>query len=158
MDSFFLWPKTMFGGRKQSFWSLSFLNWQKAKVLLKLEFDTEDQVLLILECCMKGWFENLAREEPALYGEPAPGICIHIWLIMWLSTICIFIFSALLCFFVKRKPLMIFRINNEIQVFIFYNLICIKPFFLCSQIFSKFFLNIYFSLHLMIKKWAKRRK
>ena len=37
--------KTMFGGRIQSFWTLSFLNWQKAKVLLKLEFDTEDQVL-----------------------------------------------------------------------------------------------------------------
>ena len=33
----------MFGGRKQSF---CFLNWQRAKVLLKLEFDTEDQVLL----------------------------------------------------------------------------------------------------------------
>ena len=33
----------MFGGKKQSF---CFLNWQRAKVLLKLEFDTEDQVLL----------------------------------------------------------------------------------------------------------------
>ena len=32
----------MFGGKKQSF---CFLNWQRAKVLLKLEFDTEDQVL-----------------------------------------------------------------------------------------------------------------
>ena len=41
----FFRPKTMFGGRKQSFWTLSFLNWQRAKVLLKLEFDTEDQVL-----------------------------------------------------------------------------------------------------------------
>ena len=27
---------------------------------------------------MKGWFEKLAREEPALYGEPAPGVRIHI--------------------------------------------------------------------------------
>ena len=35
----------MFGGREQSFWTLSFLNWQRAKVLLKLEFDTKDQVL-----------------------------------------------------------------------------------------------------------------
>ena len=35
----------MFGGRKQGFLSLSFLNWQRAKVLLKLECDTEDQVL-----------------------------------------------------------------------------------------------------------------
>ena len=26
---------------------------------------------------LKGWFEKLAREEPALYGEPAPGILIH---------------------------------------------------------------------------------
>ena len=41
----FFRPKTMFGGRKQSFGTLSFLNWQMAKVLLKLEFDTEDQVL-----------------------------------------------------------------------------------------------------------------
>ena len=41
----FFRPKTTFGGRKQSFWTLSFLNWQRAKVLLKLEFDTEDQVL-----------------------------------------------------------------------------------------------------------------
>ena len=32
----------MFGGRKQGF---CFLNWQRAKDLLKLEFDTEDQVL-----------------------------------------------------------------------------------------------------------------
>ena len=39
----------VFGGRKQSFWTLSFLNWQRAKVLLKLEFDTEDQVLLSLK-------------------------------------------------------------------------------------------------------------
>ena len=43
LDSFFFRPKTMFGERKQSF---CFLNWQRAKVLLKLEFDTEDQVLL----------------------------------------------------------------------------------------------------------------
>ena len=35
----------MFGGRKQSF---CFLNWQRAKVLLKLELDTEDQVLLLI--------------------------------------------------------------------------------------------------------------
>ena len=35
----------MFGGRKQSF---GFLNWQRAKVLLKLEFDTEDHVLFPL--------------------------------------------------------------------------------------------------------------
>ena len=34
-----------FGGSKQRFSALSFLNWQRAKVLLKLEFDTEDQVL-----------------------------------------------------------------------------------------------------------------
>ena len=38
-----------FGGRKQSFSALSFLNWQRAKVLLKLEFDTEDQVLFHIE-------------------------------------------------------------------------------------------------------------
>ena len=43
----FLRPKTIFRGRKQSFWSLNFLNWQRAKVLLKPEFDTEDQVLSI---------------------------------------------------------------------------------------------------------------
>ena len=42
---FFPPTKTVFGGRKQSFWTLSFLNWQRAMVLLKLEFDTEDQVL-----------------------------------------------------------------------------------------------------------------
>ena len=45
---FFPIPKTMFGGRKQSFGTLSFLNWQRAKILLKLEFDTEDQVLFII--------------------------------------------------------------------------------------------------------------
>ena len=38
----------MFGGRKQSCWSLIFLNWQRTKVLLKPEFDTEDQVLFSL--------------------------------------------------------------------------------------------------------------
>ena len=27
---------------------------------------------------MKGWFEKLAREEPALNREPAPGIRIHV--------------------------------------------------------------------------------
>ena len=27
--------------------------------------------------CTKGWFEKLAREEPALYREPAPGVRIH---------------------------------------------------------------------------------
>ena len=40
--------KMMFCGRKQSFWTLSFLKWQRAKVLLKLEFDTEDQVLFYM--------------------------------------------------------------------------------------------------------------
>ena len=30
------------------------------------------------KCCTKSWFEKLAREVPALYGEPAPGIRIHI--------------------------------------------------------------------------------
>ena len=29
------------------------------------------------ECCMKGRFEKLAWEGPALYGEPAPGVRIH---------------------------------------------------------------------------------
>ena len=29
LHSFLFRPKTMFGGRKQSFWSLSFLNWQR---------------------------------------------------------------------------------------------------------------------------------
>ena len=37
----------MFGGRKQMTKLLNF-NWQRAKALLKLEFDTEDQVLLCL--------------------------------------------------------------------------------------------------------------
>ena len=32
---------------------------------------------------MKGWFEKLALEEPALYGEPAPGVRIHILLRFW---------------------------------------------------------------------------
>ena len=52
---FFLRPKTMFGGRKQSCWSLIFLNWQMAKVLLKLEFDTEDQVLLLVNDLFIAW-------------------------------------------------------------------------------------------------------
>ena len=37
----------MFVGIKQSF---CFLNWQRAKVLLKLEFDTKDQVLYYYLC------------------------------------------------------------------------------------------------------------
>ena len=27
---------------------------------------------------MKGWFEKLAREEPTIYKEPAPGIHIQL--------------------------------------------------------------------------------
>ena len=47
----FFWTQTFSGkiffvGRKQSFSTISFLKWQRVKVLLKLEFDTEDQVLL----------------------------------------------------------------------------------------------------------------
>ena len=45
----------MFGGRKQSLRSLSFLKWQRAKVLLKLEFDTEDQVLLSFSLVWFSW-------------------------------------------------------------------------------------------------------
>ena len=43
-------PKRCLEGENkwQSFKTLSFLNWQRAKVLLKLEFDTEDQVLSLL--------------------------------------------------------------------------------------------------------------
>ena len=29
---------------------------------------------------MNGWFGKLAHEDPALYGEPASGVLIHIFL------------------------------------------------------------------------------
>ena len=51
----FFRPKTMFVGRKQSFWSLSSLNWQRTKALLKLEFDTKDQVLFLLVLNRQTW-------------------------------------------------------------------------------------------------------
>ena len=49
---FFPDPKRCLEGENKA--SLSFLNWQRTKVLLKLEFDTEDQVLLSLGWCFIG--------------------------------------------------------------------------------------------------------
>ena len=49
----------MFGGKRQSFWTLSFLNWQRAKVLLKLEFDTEDHVISYIWSRIATFSQNL---------------------------------------------------------------------------------------------------
>ena len=64
----------MFGGRKHSFWTLSFLNWQRAKVLLKLEFDTEDQVL----------FDLIIQLGPLNTNENPVFIC---WRIAWMMIV-----------------------------------------------------------------------
>ena len=66
----------------------------------------------------KMWLKSMMKETKLMLQKTKLAGLMHIWPIMWLSILCIFLFSSIYYVFcVKRKPTSIMTINERFSIY-----------------------------------------